>query len=195
MILDEGAQTHHILRRLSQWADECHLICGNHERFAVDFVQRYPQFGNYLDFRFLCSVDDLGYKYTELKDVLKIEGTNFIHGDIRMYGQPGSIVEKVARTFGRNTFVGHVHYPCIRFGCYTVGLSGEIDQEYNESNATRWMHGLGLCNHYNGKSWPTTIAIIDNRCLINNKSYTPRSVKSWKLSKYKAKLVYDLEGV
>ena len=191
-ILDEAAETHSILKRVAKWAKKNHLIYGNHERFATDFLEKYPQFENYLDFKFLCDVEDIGYILTELKDVLKIGTAKFVHGEVRMYGQTGSKMEKAARTFGRDVFIGHIHCPAIRFGCYSIGLTGKLDQGYNEPSASQWIHGFGLCNQYKGKSWATTIAIIDNKCVLNKKTYSPKNVDSWKLKGYSAKLVYDI---
>jgi len=192
-ILDEAAQTHYVLKRIRSWAKDSYLIYGNHERFAGDFVEKYPQFGNYLDFRFMCSLDDLGYKLTSLKTALKIGSTTFIHGEVRMYGQPGSKMEKASRTYGRDVFIGHIHRPEIRFGCYSVGLSGQLDQDYNEPEASNWMHGFGLCNQFMGQSWLTTISIESNKCNIGGKSYVPVNPNSWKKDKYNAKLVYDFD--
>lgn len=194
-ILDESAQVYSALKRMSKWAKERYIIYGNHERFATDFVSKFPQFGNYLDFKFLCSLDHLGYKHTDLKKVLKIGPTKFIHGDLTMYGQPGSKLEKSSRTFcndGENIFVGHIHYPAIRFGSYSVGLCGKLDQTYNEPSASAWIHGFGLCNQYRGLSFPTTVAIIDNRCIINGKKYSPKNPESWNVKKYSVKLVYEM---
>lgn len=192
-ILDESAQTHHVLKKCATWAKDNYIIVGNHERFAEDFVEKYPQFGEYLSFGFLCGVDKLNYKTVAMKDVLKIGNSKFIHGEIRMYGQPGSKLEKASRTFGRDIFIGHIHYPSIRFGCYSVGLTGELDQDYNEPSASQWMHGIGLCNHYKGQSFMTTIAIVNNKCVINRKTYTPQRPEAWKMKGFKAELVYKTE--
>ena len=190
-ILDEAAQTHYILKRLSGWAKESYLIYGNHERFAQDFIDKYPQFGDYLDFKFLCDLDSMGYNLIHLKEVLKIGTAKFIHGEMRMYGQPGSKLEKASRTFDGDVFIGHVHKPAVRFGCLSVGLSGELDQDYNEPDASDWMHGFGLCNQFKGKNWPTTVAIINNRCVIGGKTYKPTNIDSWKMPKYSARIDYS----
>ena len=191
-LLDEASQTNHILKQIRKWADESYLIYGNHERFAKDFVMKFPQFGDYLDFRFLCSLDDLGYRLIKLKDVLELGDTKFIHGEIKMYGQSGSVLEKAARTFGDSVFIGHIHYPAIRFGCYSIGLSGQMNQGYNEEKASAWMHGFGLCNHYDKQSWLTTVGIVNNKCLINGKTYKPTSkYHKWKSTNYSAKIVYE----
>lgn len=191
-ILDESAKVHYVLKRMSTWAKECHLIYGNHERFASDFIAKFPQFSKYLDFRFLCNLDGMGYTMTNLKDVLKIGSAKFIHGDLNMYGQPGNKLEKVARTFGEDTFVGHIHYPSIRFGSYSVGLSGRLDQDYNEPTASAWIHGIGLCNQYKGHSWLTTIPIINYKFCMNKKVYIPKSPKNWDLNNYKVTLNYEI---
>jgi len=192
LVIDEAMGTHFVLKRLARWSKENHLIYGNHERFARDFIKKYPQFEGYLDFPFLCSIDSLGYKLTDLKNVLEVGSAKFIHGDINMYGQPGSKIEKASRTFGKNVFIGHIHYPAIRFGCYSIGLSGKMNQEYNEPNATRWIHGFGLCNQFSGKSWLTTVAIVDNVCNFNGKTYKPSS-SAWSPSKGRVSLVYEVE--
>jgi len=190
--LDEGAITYYILKRMANWAKKKHIIYGNHERFARDFIGKFPQLAKYLDFPFQCDLAGLGYELTELKDVLKIGDSKYIHGDARMFGAPGAKIEKVARTFGRNTFVGHIHRTEIRFGCYGVGLTGQLDQEYNEPNSSNWVHGIGLCNQYKGKSWSTSIAIIDNICVIN-KTYKSVKPSNWTLKNYTARLVYDVK--
>lgn len=189
-LMDEAAQTYFILKRTSKWAKDCRLIYGNHERFAIDFVEKYPQLKDYLDFKFICDIESLGYKLTPLKSVLNIGSAKFIHGEIRMYGQTGSKLEKASRTFGKNVFMGHTHNPAIRFGCYSVGLTGELNQDYNEAEASQWVHGFGLCNQYKGKSWMTTIAIAQNKCFLNNKKYIPVKPESWNISKYNVKLQY-----
>ena len=192
-VIEEAKETHFVLKRLATWSKDNHLIYGNHERFARDFIKKYPQFEGYLDFPFLCSTESLGYKLTDFKNVLTIGSAKFIHGDISMYGQPGSKMEKASRTFGRNVFIGHIHYPAIRFGCYSIGLTGLMNQDYNEPMASRWIHGFGLCNQFHGKSWLTSVAIIDDACIMNGKNYGPsvNSVLSWKPPQCKVSLVYD----
>ena len=192
-LLDEAASTSFILRRVFGWAKESHLIYGNHERFARDFVEKYPQFGQYLDFNFMCDLKNIGYILTPLKSALKIGSAKFVHGEIKMFGQNGSKLEKTTRTFGRDVFIGHIHRPEIRFGCFSVGLSGKLDQEYNEPEASNWMHGFGLCNQFMGHSFLTTIAIENNKCTIGGKTYNPVNTDSWKPKKYTARLSYDFE--
>lgn len=192
-ILQEAAQTNYVLRKMEKWAKENYLICGNHERFAEDFIEKFPQFAEYLNFSFLCGVKDLSYKLIDLKDVLKINSAKFIHGEIKMYGQKGNKLEKASRTFGSDIFIGHIHSPGIRFGCYSVGLTGELDQDYNESEASNWLHGFGLCNQYKGKSWLTTIPIIDGQCIIKNKHYSFKNPDSWKMHKYDACISYRVK--
>lgn len=192
-LLEESAYTSYVLKRVSKWAPESHLIYGNHERFARDFVEKNPQFVDILDFKFLCDLEAMGYKLTPLKKVLKIGSAKFIHGEMKMYGQPGTKVEKVARTFGKDVFIGHIHKPEIRFSCFSIGLTGKEDQDYNEPEASNWIHGFGLCNQFMGHSFLTSIAIDNNRCILNKKAYTPKNVESWKPGKFKARLSYEFE--
>jgi hypothetical protein len=192
-ILAEAAQTHYILKKMEKWSRDNYIIYGNHERFAKDFIEKFPQFSEYLEFGFLCGVKDLNYKNIALKDLLEIGSAKFIHGEIRMYGQNGNKLEKAARTFGRDIFIGHIHSPSIRFGCYSIGLTGELDQEYNETNASNWLHGFGLCNQYKGKSWMTTISICNNSCIMNKKNYKPKNPESWNMTDYKASISFDVK--
>ena len=192
-ILKDAAAVNKVLARQSTWAKECHVQKGNHERFANDFIEKFPQLKELLNFDFLCAVKKLGYKVTELKRPLKIGASTFIHGDLKLFGQSGSKLEKVSKTFGDSVFMGDSHYPAIRYGTYVVGFSGELDQDYNEPSASAWIHGFGLCNHYGGKSWPTTIAIVSDQCRINGKCYKPKNPNSWNLSKYKARLEFETD--
>jgi hypothetical protein len=191
--LDEAAKTNHILKKMSSWAPELHIIVGNHERFIQDFVKKFPQFSNILNFEFVCGVKELGYKVTKLKNVLEIGSTKFIHGDMLFYNQTGNKLEKVSRTLGHNTFIGHIHYPSIRFGCLSVGFSGLMDQGYNESQASSWIHGFGLCNQYKGESFPTTIAIFDKKLILNGEVYTPQNPDAWNIEGIKPRIEYEVE--
>ena len=192
-LLEEAAKVNHVLARMSKWAKEKYIIRGNHERFASDFIKKFPQFDGFLDFEFLCNIKSLGYDLVELKNVLDMEDVKFIHGDQKMYGQNGNKLEKAARIFGENTFLGHIHNPSIRFGCFSIGLSGLLDQGYNEPQSSNWIHGFGLCNIYMGKSFPTTIAIVRNKCSINNKTYSPKNSNNWNVKKFSAQIQYVTE--
>jgi hypothetical protein len=191
-LLDEAASTTFVLKRVSGWAKESHLLCGNHERFARDFVEKYPQFGEYLDFHFMCDLKNMGYTLTPLKSVLKIGSAVFVHGEVKMFGQPGSKIEKIARTFSsKNCFIGHIHRPEIRFGTVSIGLSGMLNQGYNEPEMSNWIHGFGTCNQFMGHSFLTTIVIDNYRCIIGNKTYQPGNLDSWKMKSYRARLTYE----
>jgi len=193
-VLDEAAQANYVLNRVSKWAKTSHLIYGNHERFAGDFIEKFPQFEKLLDFRFICDVENLGYHLTSLKNVLKIGSVKFVHGEIKMYGQTGSKLEKASRTFGSDIFIGHIHRPEIRFGCYSIGLSGCLDQDYNEPDASNWLHGFGMCNQFMGQSWLTTVAIVNDKCVINGRTYSPsKNVASWKPNKYRSRMIYKFD--
>lgn len=190
-VLKESAQTYHILKRMNGWANKCHIIKGNHERFGNDFTKKFPQLGTCLDFSFMCDLEGLGYDITDMKDVLKIDDANFIHGEMSFFGQNGTLLEKASRVYGHNTFVGHIHYPSIRFGALSVGLAGEMDQGYNETKASAWIHGFGLCNQYKGVTWSTTVGIVNDACYINNKTYIPKNPDIWNVKDYSVKLIYS----
>jgi len=193
-LMKESAQTYFILERMRKWAPVCHMIVGNHERFSQDFVDKFPQLSSFLDVKFVCGLDELGYNVIDVKNMLEIGSAKFIHGDLMMFGQTGTMLEKASRTYGHDIFVGHIHYPSIRFGGYSVACSANFDQEYNEPNASAWMHGFGMCNQYKGVSFPTTIAITDKKCIIGGKEYKAINPNSWTMKKLKSvKLTYEIE--
>lgn len=188
--LKESAQTFMILERMRKWAPEAYTIRGNHERFGDDFTDKFPQLSTLLDFEFVCGLEQLKYKVIAVKDVLNINSAKFIHGDMMMYGQTGTLLEKAARVYTGSVFLGHIHYPSIRFGALSIGCSSKFDQEYNEPNASAWLHGFGLCNQYKGENFPTTVAITNGGCIINGKTYNPVNSNSWNLGKYKVEMTY-----
>ncbi len=189
--LNDAAKTHYVLKKQSEWAKELYISHGNHERFAEDFIAQYPQLASILNFKFLCNVESLGYKTIDLKKPLKINGVVFVHGDLRLFGQSGSKLEKLSKTFGATIFMGDSHYSAIRNGTFAIGLSGNLDQEYNEAAASTWVHGFGMCNQYGGQNWPTTIMITDNKCNINEKTYIPENPESWDIDNFTAQLSFS----
>ena len=140
-------------------------------------------------------LEDLDYKLIPLKSILTIGTAKFMHGDVEMYGENGSKLEKVSRTCGHSegfmVFLGHIHYPSIRFGSFSVGFSGLMDQSYNEPNTSTWIHGFGMCNQYKSVSFPTTVAIFENRCILWNKTYIPKNPESWNINSFKARILYE----
>jgi len=172
-IKDFGCAHHYIKNTLS-WAENHYLLYANHERFMRDFTDTWPQFEGMFDLRKLLRLDDLKVELLEHKSLLRKDDALFAHGDILSYGQRGSINEKMARNYdAHNTpiFIGHVHYPSIRFGCYSVGMTGNLDQGYNEPMASRWMHGFGISASYAGIGWNTTIPIINDVLYFNDTHY------------------------
>ena len=191
-ILDEYAGVHYVLSKMRKWGKDFHLIFGNHERFAKDFVEKMPQFKDLLDFSFLTNLKSLGIKLVQHKEILKLGKIKFIHGDLKMFGAKGeNKIEKVSQVIGENTILGDIHYPSIRFGCYSVGMSGKMNQEYNETSATRWTHGFGFCNTFDGKCFISLVSIINNRFSINKTSFAPKNTLAWKIPPYSALIKYD----
>jgi len=193
-ILDEYAGVHYVLKRMSKWAKNFQLLFGNHERFAKDFVAKLPQFGDLLKFSFLTNLESLGIVLTEYKEILRLGKLKFIHGDLKMFGaKGGSKLEKTSQVIGDNTILGDCHYPSMRYGCYSVGLTGKLDQEYNETSVTRWMHGFGFCNIFDGKCFISLVNINKYRFSINNKTYIPQNPSVWQIPLYKASINYNFD--
>ena len=173
-VLADFANSHNYIAKTKDWAEDHYLIFANHERFARDFIEKWPQFEELLDVKKLLRLDKLGIELIEHQQITELDGSIYLHGDIKSYGQRGKIYEKVGRNFDTNkwpAFIGHIHYPCIRFGCYSVGMTGLMDQDYDEPTASRWMHGFGMAASYKNISWNTTIPIIDGILYFNGKHY------------------------
>ena len=110
-----------------------------------------------------------------------------------MFGQPGNVYDKAIRTFGRPVVHGHKHHPATRKGCYSVGMTGKLDLEYNEVEASKWVHGFALCNTFEDKAFISTIAISNNKCILNDQRYRPKNAKKWNIPKYDVKVQYTFE--
>ena len=191
-ILDEMASANYVLRRMRGWGKEMHLLLGNHERFAQDVADKFPQWQPIFDTRFMVGLDELGIKMTDFKQVLNIGNVKFSHGDFRMFGaRGGGKVEKIFSTFGRGSIVGHLHTPTIRCGCYMVGMSGIMDQDYNEPEASSWMHGFGYINVFDSIAFVSLVNIRDHKTWINGKYYVAKNEDLWLLPAYKAEISFQ----
>jgi len=191
-LLDEMSTLNYVLTRMGKWAKEKYIFFGNHERFLRDFVDKYPQLEKILDYTFLSGLDDLGYNFIDLKDVLEIGTLRLIHGDMKMYGGKGKRMERASRVF-KECIMGHVHYPSCRFGCYSVGLSGVMDHDYNEPNASNWTHSFILCNQYEGENFISPIIITDYNVLLGDDFYTSNGSDFSKFTTRKVKLMYSFD--
>jgi hypothetical protein len=188
-LIEESTCVYHLLKMMSEWAPEKHVLFGNHERFACDFIKKNPQFEGLIDFNFMCGVERLGYNLVPHQGTLEIDDVVFVHGDILRGG--AAAMDKYASAFPDKTVVlGHSHYPAIRSEVYMMGLTGLRDQGYNEKSITRWCHGLGFVNTFNGVSWATSIAIERHSISINGKKYSSDDDGFWRTYRYKTELVY-----
>lgn len=189
-LIDEAAAVHHILRKMSAWAKEKYIFYGNHERFARDFSERFPQFKGLVDFEFLSGYKQLGYEMIEHQGKLELNDVVYIHGDM-MRGGYACPLDGLSSAFPNKTVVcGHHHYPSIRRGCYSIGYSAKRDQGYNEKTVTRWCHGFGLCNEYMGESWVTTLVIENGAIVLNGKTYSSSDDDFWRFFRFKVELNY-----
>jgi predicted phosphodiesterase len=191
--LDECAHAHSILRRMSEWAPDCHMIHGNHERFYKDFTSKFPQLNHLLNFKFLSNMEEVGFTSTDIKDTFKIGSLTIIHGDLMFYGQSGSKVEKCSKTFKGDVIIGHVHSPTSRYNCHAMGLTAIKDQGYNEVNASNWVHGFALVNQYKGINFIQNHTIHNNVILLDDTKYESYGNDTWGLPEYKATISFELK--
>lgn len=70
-----------------------------------------------------------------------------MHGHIGPSGSRGTPANLSKLPF--KTFTAHTHTPSIKNGCYTVGLTGQLDLGYNRG-PSKWMHAHGIL-YPNGK--------------------------------------------
>ena len=188
-VMQEIATIRWVINRMRAWAKESHLIIGNHERFLLDFTTKYPQLKDLLDLEFILGTSQSDIKVTHLKKTLDFNYVRFIHGDQKVWGGAGgSKIDKVANCYGNNTIMGNIHYSCIRAGCYSVGMSGKLNQDYNEVDASQWVHGFGYANVFDGQCFVTIITIINNKFRTNGKNYVPKTPEVWNPPKYHANL-------
>ena len=192
-IIRDSADVNYILKRFSTWADKKYILFGNHERFFEDFYKKNPQLEDLLNFEMMSNLKKWGFELVDHKDILNINDCKFVHGDLLLFGQKGKKIEKIARTFGENTIMGHCHYPSSRLGCYSVGLSAELDLGYNEPVGSQWTHGFILCTQWKGETFISSLSIVNNNISINDKTYEPKNYTSWRTPNYKVRLEYDFE--
>jgi len=192
-LANECGKAKSILSEMARWAPERYFIVGNHSRFIRDFYKKFPQLEGLMNHQATIGAGELGYKVVELKGVLTIAGkAKFIHGDMRHYGAVGGDKhDRVAATMERDTMVGHCHNPSIRRGVYYVGMLGNLDQDYNEANASNWMHGFGLVSHFGGEVFMTTVG-FEHAVLyfMGREVRGDAGVSKWNPPDFEAKVVY-----
>ena len=189
--LDEVAASRHTLSLMREWAKESYLIIGNHERFILDFLERYPQLSGLFDFDILFGAAQNGIKIVPFKRALDFGSVKFVHGDQKLFGQNGSRRDKFSKTYGPNIVIGNIHYPSIRRGCYSVGFSGLADQGYNEVEVTQWLHGFAFCNVFDGQAFISLVDIKDGQCRVGGRTYAPKHPERWICASYKASLTVE----
>jgi predicted phosphodiesterase len=190
--MKEVAASRFIMKRMRDWAPKSHLVIGNHERFATDFAKKMPQLQELMSLKTLLDTDRMNIDVTNLGCTLDFGFMRFVHGDVKVWGGTGgSKLDKIAINYGRDTVMGHVHYPAVRSGGYSVPMSGLLNQDYNEVDASQWMQGFGYADIYDGQSFITVISIMDGHCLVNGRLYYPRDCSSWDVPNHKLRI--DIE--
>jgi hypothetical protein len=193
-VLSEAACTNYVLSKCMKWASKNYLIYANHERFLEDFFMKFPQLKEMLDIKMLYGLEQLGIELIPMKNTLKIGNAIYAHGDMKPYGIGGKITERMAKIFNgysNPVMIGHVHFPSIRSGCYSIGLVGKLDQKYNEPTTSRWMHGFGIGTTMGKNTWLATIPIINDCLYMDGKVFDSRNSDKWTMKKYKAEIKYS----
>lgn len=155
-----------LMKETSEWAEEKHIVFGNHQRFMNDFTNKFPQLKTLFDKMYSEPIEQFGFIQHGLKSIFEIDGVKFLHGDLRIYGNSGTFLQKLSKTFGKDTIVGHLHVNEIKRGSYIVGLSGKYNQQYNDVNGSRWQQGFGFTNCYNGVSFTQLVSVNRNGTVL-----------------------------
>lgn len=191
----EIASSRYVLKRMRNWARKSYLIIGNHERFADDLTNRMPQLQDLLKTEFMLGTEDLDIEVTPLGGTLDFGFARFIHGDVKVWGGVGgSKMDKIANNYGRNTIMGNIHYPAIRSGCYSIPMSGLLNQKYNETDASQWMQGFGYADVFDGKCFISIVVMTGGQCMVDGKQYLPSDCYSWETPQYKIRLDVEFDS-
>lgn len=181
-LFDQFVEYCKVVKLINDWFQfgQKHIIFGNHQRFMNDYTAKYPQFQKLFQQMYNSPIDQFDYIKHSLKSCFQIAGAKFLHGDLKIYGQNGSYLDKISKTFGSDTIVGHLHVNQIKRGCYIVGLSGCYDQQYNDLCGSRWQQGFGFVNQYKGCNFIQLVSVsANNGFILNgqqyNYNYTKRS--------------------
>jgi predicted phosphodiesterase len=191
-IVSECGKGHEMLKMMAEWTrGRKHLVVGNHCRFIKDFARKMPQLESLLNVRTLSGAERLGYAITDEKGVLELAGAKFFHGDLKMFGASGDRHQRVHDVMESDTMFGHTHSPSCRLGCYTIGLLGQMDQDYNEVEASAWVPGFGTVATYGGQTFMCTIPVFGRTLRFMGSDMRPRNVRKWHLPEFVAEIVYS----
>lgn len=118
------------------------FLMGNHEDFMERWLNKWPQFASC----FKTLIWDVLTKYGTItgdEQAWATIGKNTIvtHGSADIFGVSGNNMEKTARTFQKQTIIGHTHSPAIRFGSYRTGCLCDLTQGYNNPRTSNWEIG------------------------------------------------------
>lgn len=170
-MLKETASASYVLRLRSEWAPEKYFFSANHERFMQDFVKRNPQFSTLFTMDTLLGLSSMGYRIVDYKQSLKWKNFIFIHGDYKLFGMGGCFHDKLTAAFqprsNEELVFGHVHYASCRNQVNSVGLSGALDQLYNEPVVSQWTQGFAWGLQYQGCAFIQLIDSVEGSCWFN----------------------------
>ena len=190
-VANECGKGHEVLKKMAEWTSgERHIIIGNHGRFINDFTKKFPQLNSLLNFQVLSGAQQLGYIVTDVKNVIEIAGAKFFHGELKLWGSAGDRHQRIRDVMEVDSMFGHTHSPSCRRGCYAVGLLGLMDQDYNEPEASAWIHGFGTAASYGGEVFMCTVPIFRKRLRFMGVNFKPKHVSAWRVPEFEAEVIY-----
>src|SRR3990167_8174418 len=153
-------------------------IIGNHERWLIDFTDKYPALEGLLDVRSLLKLSDK-WEVIPQGQAYNLGKLTFIHGD-QLKG-----VEHIAKaavvTYERSVRFGHHHcyqaytkssvldYKNAKTGIAVPCLCGKTPR-YGEGAANRWIQGF-LYGYIepNGNFSDSVVVILDGKAIVGGK--------------------------
>jgi len=151
------------------------FICGNHERFWDDFVEKHPQMDGLMSHFDGLKMAERGWEYIPLGHAYKIGALNVIHGEILsgIGNQCGTMPSKKAvELYGDNVLAGHTHSPQSftkispvdrrkKFMAWISPICGSTNPVYLRNRPTSWLQGFTIVElHPNGKSFNVYPVIV-----------------------------------
>lgn len=139
-----------ILKRFEHYCDKKYIMFGNHEDFINRWTDSHKQFKDLFEKLYTDPISKYGYTYIKDKDFINIDNVIYSHGDMKCFGASGSNLQKHLKTLGGEypVVIGHSHRPQKYQNGTSVPSLCDLNQQYNEVNASNWKNGFTVVNSY-----------------------------------------------
>jgi hypothetical protein len=189
-LVPEMKKARHLLHQITDAAGpQCRykaFLEGNHEFWLQGYLnERIPEvldgleeLGISLELKELLSLEDLGYYFVPINEILGLGDANFIHG----YYTSKHHASKHLSVFKANVYYGHLHdtqgtteisvrglYESMSLGCLR-----SLNASFLNGKPNNWCHSFGIFEfRYDGSYTRYVPIIIDGKFSFNGKVYGP----------------------